>query len=274
MCSARQSFAGRDKREVELICGVCWPCADMAECDRDWHRPCPHGFRAADIPTPEYRRALGPVCVAESDYDGPCEQRVRFTGILDKQLFAERCRASWPCKRHCEKSVLSMCPVGWAHIGDSICAAPANFKVPGCHLLATFAGWSAAMKTEFAETCGVEWPCVTDQDAAPEPKDGPLPLGQCSELDLSSSACPRSWARKGTFCLPPARAEGRCAVAVDFTRMVAEEKLRWASECLASWPCVGEAPAADQVRPRRAFEAHFERAGPLGVGGDIMPIAG
>jgi len=224
MCSARQSFAGRDKREVELICGVCWPCADMAECDRDWHRPCPHGFRAADIPTPEYRRALGPVCVAESDYDGPCEQRVRFTGILDKQLFAERCRASWPCKRHCEKSVLSMCPVGWAHIGDSICAAPANFKVPGCHLLATFAGWSAAMKTEFAETCGVEWPCVTDQDAAPEPKDGPLPLGQCSELDLSSSACPRSWARKGTFCLPPARAEGRCAVAVDFTRMVAEEE--------------------------------------------------
>ncbi len=35
-----------EKEEVEVSCGVCWPCGDSPECDRDWGLPCPYGHHA------------------------------------------------------------------------------------------------------------------------------------------------------------------------------------------------------------------------------------
>merc|ERR1712083_837534 len=69
ICNTRQSFMEGsvvEKEEVELICGVCWPCT----CERDWAKPCPAGYSLIGDNT----------CSADIGYEGQCEQLVSFKG--------------------------------------------------------------------------------------------------------------------------------------------------------------------------------------------------
>merc|ERR1712217_852405 len=87
VCSAKQSFVEGsvvEKEEVELICGVCWPCS----CERDWAPPCPSGYSLIGNAT----------CSADIGYEGQCEQLVSFKDVHEKMAFAQRCQTSWACK--------------------------------------------------------------------------------------------------------------------------------------------------------------------------------
>lgn len=244
LCRRRQSFQGGSamgKIEVELSCGVCWPCKDSTGCLRNWALPCPDGYSLKDIPINEYANASGNVCLADLGYDGPCEPEVSFEDARAKQLFAERCKTSWACNSHCETRVNSRCPQEWTHIGGDLCVAPATYKVPGCKSVRSFRGWTAEMKTNFSEACRVSWPCESDEDKDKlQSHDGPVREATC-ELDLSRYSCPRSWSRRADgFCEPPPDPSNSCEVAKKFDGLSAEEKILWASDCLVDWPCIGE----------------------------------
>lgn len=105
-CGGIQSFMGSSaaaKMELELTCGVCWPCSKgAASCERDWAQPCPNGFSPQDIAIGEHSASGGPTCAADLFYEGECEQLVTFNDLQSKQEFADRCQTSWPCKQACK----------------------------------------------------------------------------------------------------------------------------------------------------------------------------
>merc|ERR1712050_247755 len=155
-CSKQQGFMGGsavEKEEVELMCGVCWPCKDDAACVRDWSRPCPFGYAPSVIRYDDFATAAGTSCEADLTYDGQCEAQISFQSDEDKRSFAQRCKVAWPCKAVCGTNAQSTCPEDWTHAGDGYCVAPAHYKVPTCRLLQNFRGWTSNMKLEFAQQC-------------------------------------------------------------------------------------------------------------------------
>merc|ERR1712050_397089 len=132
-------------------------------------------------------------------------------------------------------------------------------------------GWTSNMKSEFAQQCHVVWPCPSDVAESEEFVDGPVRQPDCAMLDLSS--CPRSWRLKENgSCAPPIDAFGACANAVDFRNMTDSEKLYWASDCLAPWPCSGESVEVKSQGPRPTMEVGKSRSGPLDDNGYIKEV--
>jgi len=95
-CAAEQSFQGADKLELELTCGICWPCSKGAgSCSRDWSAPCPNGYALVESQTAAAQQGS---CRATESYDGGCEVLAGpFADQAAKEKFAERCLTSWPC---------------------------------------------------------------------------------------------------------------------------------------------------------------------------------
>lgn len=265
-CSEDQSFIGSsaaEKMELEITCGICWPCArggesEAAMCRRDWAQPCPNGYSPQDIPYNEFRDADATTCAAELLYEGECEQQVIFKDVVAKQEFSERCQTSWPCHQTCGDSYAA-CPDGWESVGDGLCMAPESYKANGCPLLQGFHGWSNGMKTDFAEKCGVSWPCSTAAEAQ---------RGDCQQLDLSS--CPRRWAAMGGGgCAAPPDIRGDCAEA-ELANMSDEQKLTFAADCGVEWPCFGEIVNVGPAAPRPPAQVGTDLAGPIDAAGHIV----
>lgn len=126
-CSNKQVFIGSsvaEKMEVEIACGICWPCArggadSSATCVRDIEQPCPNGYSPQDLPNNEFSEASGATCVADLTYEGECEPEISFKDSHAKQEFSERCQTSWPCKPTCEGGV---CTEGEAALPPSTAA--------------------------------------------------------------------------------------------------------------------------------------------------------
>lgn len=263
MCDKVQMLLGSSaamKTELEIACGVCWPCTKGGEeaaatCVRDWAKPCPQGYAPQDIPYNEFREALGVTCMAGAFYEGTCEPQVSFQDFDGKRDFAERCQTSWPCQLTC-KDGYAACPNGWHALGSGLCLAPDAYKVTGCPLLQSFHGWTNAMKSSFAQNCSVGFECAEDTD-----------VGECP-LDLS--ACPHHWQQEGSRCVPPPDMRGACATAWDMESKSAHEKISWASECGMKWPCAGESTAeVDTPRVPHISTAH---AGPVDATGSIVQV--
>merc|ERR1712232_1487326 len=88
------SFRGTsavEKEEIELACGVCWPCDDENACVRNWALPCPNQYSQVETES----GAIG--CVADIDASSKCESEITFGDEDDKRKFAERCGISWAC---------------------------------------------------------------------------------------------------------------------------------------------------------------------------------
>merc|ERR1712113_565893 len=101
-------MGGTNKKEVEHICGICWPCKeDTAGCEKNWGAPCPHGYSLKDFPLQDYAAVAGETCARDFDQDGMCELEIEFEDVAAKRAFAERCGVEWPCKSHCEDNVVS-----------------------------------------------------------------------------------------------------------------------------------------------------------------------
>lgn len=273
LCKRTQSFLGANKREAEILCGICWPCKEAARgCERNWDAPCPRGYSSGAIPFDAFADATGLVCSMDVESDGLCEQEVSFADIAAKMEFAERCDVSWPCKTHCEQSVPSQCPEDWIPIGDGLCAAPNAYKVDGCRLLQQFRGWSAPMKSVFADKCKVVWPCDT-QSIEEEQSDGAISQASCVDLDLAAGSCPRSWvSRDDGLCEAPPDLQGPCSSPKDFRRMSAEQKILWASECFVDWKCVGEYTMEHRSRAYSVVEINSDESGPISSAGLIVSL--
>lgn len=120
-CSSTQTFIGdsiSERRQVEIMCKVCWPCKERLSCERNWYLPCPYGYSPAPIPYYEYASATKQSCV--SDFQSECEFMVTFSDLTEKHKFSERCEAQWPCQESCA-STSAVCPQRWIHIGDNLC---------------------------------------------------------------------------------------------------------------------------------------------------------
>lgn len=246
-----------DKQEAEVACDFCWPCSGEGGCERDWNRPCPHGYAAEPIDFRAYGETVRPTCVADVNYDGACEALVQFAHEGDKKEFAERCGVSWPCKSRCQGSG-STCPLDWTHIGDGVCAAPKYFQAEGCRLLQGFRGWTPTMKSEFAQRCGVAWPCPTTSGV--DHVDGPVRSGTAACTELNMAPCPFAWRSSATgVCRPPEFSTGPCSQPLQAAAMTVEEKLRWAGDCLLPWDC------NDGIRsgPRTPWNVQAPGDGPL-----------
>jgi len=249
VCAKSQSFVGANrlgKSEVEVACGVCWPCPSRSRCEIDWSQPCPNGYARAAIPYDGYAEASGSTCVRQSE-GGECDHEVAFHDGEDKMQFAARCSVTWPCVQKCS-GTLSICPADWEDIGGAVCAAPPYFKSPGCPLLQSFHGWTSAMKLAYAQNCSAAWRCAGSGPKAGE-GNGPLVEPDCNALDLAPTACPRSWVRLANgACDAPSDYGGPCARQQVFVGMSDEQKLKWASQCLVAWRCQGEITIESDAR--------------------------
>merc|ERR1712190_461924 len=67
------------------------------------------------------------VCAPPESYDGLCGSvDVVSMANSEKEAFAKKCRASWPCAAPCAKD-FSACPKGWDNKGSGLCAAGAEY---------------------------------------------------------------------------------------------------------------------------------------------------
>lgn len=172
-CATVQTFIGDsadEKREVEIMCKVCWPCSERQQCERNLDLPCPYGYSASNIPFFEYALA-NQTCV--SDFQNECEATISFSTLEEKQEFVERCETQFPCREHCAK-ISAICPQGWINVGNNLCVAPDNYKpakfdVKTCPLVNDFSSWSVESKNSAAKLCQFTWTC--DQNVV---KDGAI----------------------------------------------------------------------------------------------------
>lgn len=91
------------------------------------------------------------VCTPPSDYAGPCAAGT----ISDKEEFAWKCRASWPCSS-CTRDY-GGCPAGWTMV-DGLCTAPSDY-LGDCSTAMDFSPFSEKKKAEIAAMCGYSFPC-------------------------------------------------------------------------------------------------------------------
>merc|ERR1712194_718753 len=118
-------------------------------CSRDYTSPCPRGWLARE----------NGACQPPPNYAGKCEV-ANMTGksSADKEAFALRCSASWPCSASCRKD-FSSCPSGWTNAGSSLCLAPMGYAGL-CSPATDFATFSDRGKADWAALCSAKWPCA------------------------------------------------------------------------------------------------------------------
>ena len=115
-------------------------------CPRDY-TGCPVGWSTS-----------GNACAPPEDYDGLCAAvEADALSEVDKEAFAWKCKASWPCKAAC-KLDFSGCPQQWAYEGG-LCMAPASYDGM-CSPAMQFASFTAHGKAKWASVCSARWPCA------------------------------------------------------------------------------------------------------------------
>ena len=117
-------------------------------CPRDY-AGCPVGWLTS-----------GSACMPPEDYDGLCTA-VGSEALSDdeKEAFAWKCKASWPCKAAC-KLDFSGCPQQWTH-GGGLCMAPPSYDGM-CSPAMQFASFAAHDKAKWASVCNARWPCAAE----------------------------------------------------------------------------------------------------------------
>ena len=98
------------------------------------------------------------VCEPPEDYDGLCSAiDVRGLNHEQKEDFAWKCRASWPCAPSC-KLDFATCPDSWDNL-DGLCLAPSTYDGT-CSPAMLFASFTSQQKAEWASRCSARWPCA------------------------------------------------------------------------------------------------------------------
>lgn len=149
-CATRLNVAAMTEEEKyswAARCGARWPCAGAAR--RNYENICPEGWSMQ----------FGKVCAAPSSYNGPCEHTAYMgaASVADKKAFEATCHVEWPAAGgECIHDFSAVCPFGWARDGD-ICLAPAGFN--SCSTQKSFRGMTPAAKQDWAQNCGVRFPC-------------------------------------------------------------------------------------------------------------------
>lgn len=114
---------------------------------------CPRAMRGCPIGW----TAHGDVCTPPSDYDGWCgDVAVAQMTASDKEAFAWKCGASWPCER-CQTS-FDGCPEGWLQ-NAGLCVAPPEYDGM-CSPVMDFSAFSATRRAEWSAMCSARWPCA------------------------------------------------------------------------------------------------------------------
>ena len=98
-------------------------------------------------------------CEPPSSYGGLCRgQSLDSFSTSQKEEFAWKCRASWPCVETCKKN-FEGCPSEWSNLGHDVCSAPAGYAGI-CSPVTDFAGYTPKRKAEWATLCSTTWPCL------------------------------------------------------------------------------------------------------------------
>ena len=101
--------------------------------------------------------AQGDTCTPPSDYEGLCgEVAVSQMSASDKEHFAWKCGASWPCET-C-RTHFGGCPTGWVE-NAGLCVAPPEYDGI-CSPVMDFSVFSAPRLAEWSAMCSARWPCA------------------------------------------------------------------------------------------------------------------
>jgi CPW-WPC domain-containing protein len=117
-------------------------------CPRDLSAQCPKGWHEASDS-----------CAPPDDYEGRCGT-VAFrdlTTAAQKDGFAWRCHANWPCQAACKKD-FSKCPQSWASVGK-LCVAPGSYDGM-CSPAMDFEAYALEDKLQWGSLCAATWPCA------------------------------------------------------------------------------------------------------------------
>lgn len=149
-CSSRVdvlSMTEEDKFTWSVRCGARWPCE--APQRHNYDDVCPEGWSLE----------FGKMCRAPHSYDGPCEITAYMGSatLADKKAFEATCHVKWPLSADtCVYDFNAPCPSGW-YLDGNECLAPAAYNT--CSNRKSFLGMSPASKEEWAQNCGVKFPC-------------------------------------------------------------------------------------------------------------------
>ena len=114
---------------------------------------CPRAMRGCPIGW----TAHGDACAPPSNYEGLCgDVGVAQMSASDKEDFAWKCGASWPC----EKCLTHFdgCPEGWVE-NAGLCVAPPEYDGI-CSPVMDFSTFSATRRAEWSAMCSARWPCA------------------------------------------------------------------------------------------------------------------
>lgn len=181
-----------------------------SSCVVDYDSPCPAGWNiAGDLE-----------CRAPLSYTGPCGvvAQMASADVDGKQQIERNCSVAWPCFDDCSQNFsASACPVGWIHLGNDLCEAPALYRG---NCLTRVRMWDESFKLDFAARCDVHWPCVKD----------------C--VENFGNECPQDWRIINGICVAETGVyNGPCAPFADLLGMTQDEKYQWAAACAVDFPC-------------------------------------
>ena len=97
-------------------------------------------------------------CSPPINYDGICATTdLSKYSSSEKETFAWKCRASWPCVAACPKR-FDGCPDAWTTAGNGVCVAPASYTGI-CSPTTDFSTFTSLRKAEWSAMCDAAWPC-------------------------------------------------------------------------------------------------------------------
>jgi len=99
------------------------------------------------------------LCEPPDDYEGLCVAfNARGFSVAEKEQFAWKCRASWPCVPSC-KLDFETCPDSWENL-NGLCLAPSSYDGV-CSPAMMFSSFTRQQKAEWAAMCSARWPCAS-----------------------------------------------------------------------------------------------------------------
>ena len=199
------------------------------ECARDYSLSCPEGW---------VDDGDGKTCRAPLGYMGPCSGAIHFEEDATpdaKRRRASACDAQFPCKGACTQDYGAVCPSGWTPEGAE-CVAPAGYTHP-CVGRKAFGDFGWQEKRQWADQCGVQWPCRSPQGSFAHLKAvAPLSrVGACSADFIAE--CPQGWQTLGDSCAAPSTYTGPCSGLMRLGSLTAAQKRIYSEACQSPWPC-------------------------------------
>lgn len=76
--------------------------------------------------------------------------------MCEKEEFAWKCVAEWPCADETPLAENLQCPVEWVPIENNICLAPPGYKGI-CSPIMNFSKLKSYEKAEFEQKCEIRW---------------------------------------------------------------------------------------------------------------------